>query len=125
LSTQYTPLTEDARRTAEVFTTVRTAQERFGEGVVESYIISMTRGVDDVLAAVVLAREAGLVNPHTGTVKVGFVPLLESIAELADGGQMQHELLSLPPYRAIVRVTGCVPEVSLDSSVLNTEALSP
>ena len=42
----------------------------------------MSRGVDDVLAAVVLAREAGLVDVRGGRT-IGFVPLLETIEELA------------------------------------------
>ena len=55
----------------------------------------MTRGVDDVLAAVVLAREAGLVDLHGGTARIGFVPLLESGAELDAGGELLDALLAV------------------------------
>ena len=60
----------------------------------------MTLGVDDVLAAVVLAREAGLVDVPHGRARIGFVPLLETPAELRRRRRARSdELLSLPAYR--------------------------
>ena len=38
----------------------------------------MCQGADDLLAAAVLAREAGLVDLDAGVARIGFVPLLET-----------------------------------------------
>ncbi len=117
------PALEDrAEMTYQVFRTVRDALDLFGPEVVESYIISMTRGVDDVLAAVVLAREAGLLDVHKATSRISFVPLLESVVELRRAGELLDELLSVEPYRRLVTARGDVQEVMLGYSDSNKDA---
>jgi phosphoenolpyruvate carboxylase len=122
LSGPATVLSEGARRTFDVFTAVRDLQDRFGPQTLESYIISMTQGIDDVLAAVVLAREAGLVDVHNGLARVGFVPLLESGAELAASGELLDQLLNVDSYRGLVAARHDVQEVMLGYSDSNKEA---
>jgi phosphoenolpyruvate carboxylase len=112
-------LPEDIADVLDVLTTVREAHERFGSEVVETYIVSMTRSSSDVLAAAVLAREAGLVNLRTGVARIGFAPLLETIEELRTAGHLLDDLLGDPSYREIVRLRGDSQEVMLGYSDSN------
>ncbi len=109
-------------RTMATFATVAQARELYGPEVIEVYVISETRGVDDVLAAVVLAREAGLVDVHAGIADIGFVPLFETTEEVAAAGRMVDDLLSLDAYRELVHRHGGVQEVMLGYSDSNKHA---
>ena len=113
-----TPAPVDAagEKTLGVFQTVKRALAVFGPEVIESYIISMCQGADDVFAAAVLAREAGLIDLHGGWAKIGIVPLLETTDELKAADVILDEMLADPSYRRLVSLRGDVQEVMLGYS---------
>ena len=111
------------RKTVDTFIAIRELIENFGPEVIETYIISMTKGHLDVLAPVILADIAGLVS-LTGDkfAKVGFAPLLETVAELRAADSILDALLSTPEYRELVRLRGDIQEVMLGYSDSNKDA---
>ncbi|QLE72411.1 phosphoenolpyruvate carboxylase [Streptomyces rectiverticillatus] len=110
------PLDAAGAKTLGVFGTISEALEKFGPEVVESYIISMCQGADDVFAAAVLAREAGLIDLHAGWAKIGIVPLLETTDELKEADRILDDMLADPSYRRLVALRGDVQEVMLGYS---------
>ena len=119
LASPVTPLEGRAAVTFDTFNAIRRAHERFDPGVIESYVISMTRGVDDVLATAVLARDAGLIDLHAGKASIDIVPLFETIDELRRAGELLDAMLSTPAYRKIVELRGNTQEVMLGYSDSN------
>ena len=113
---------ERAQKTLDTFKAVFDIVQRFGPESIETYIVSMTKGSDDLLAAVVLAKQAGLVNLSTNTAVIGFAPLLETVAELRASGEILETLLSDPGYRKIVELRGNLQEIMLGYSDSNKDA---
>ena len=106
----------------EMFTTIGVALDRFGNDTVESCIVSHTEDAGDVLAAVVLAREAGLVDVPLGVARIGFVPLVETMSAVRAAGSIVEALLSDAGYRRLVELRGNLQEVMLGYSDSNKEA---
>lgn len=109
-------------KTLDTFRAIDELIAQFGPEVIETYIISMTKQPADVLAAVVLAKEAGLIDINTGVAKIGFAPLLETVAELRAADTILEKLLSNPVYRKLITLRGDEQEVMLGYSDSNKDA---
>ena len=117
-------LDEQSDRCYKTFLAINELIDRFGPEVIESYIISMTKSADDVIAAVLIAKIAGLISldGKNEFAKIGFVPLLETVTELRSADKILDELLSNKNYRKIVKLRGNLQEVMLGYSDSNKDA---
>jgi phosphoenolpyruvate carboxylase len=108
----------------KTFVAINELIDRYGSEVIESYIISMTKSADDVMAAVLIAKMAGLISlgGSNSFAKIGFVPLLETVIELRSADKILNDLLSNKSYRKVVDLRGGVQEVMLGYSDSNKDA---
>ncbi len=104
-----------------LFRVLRELLDEHGEDIIESYVVSMTCDVDDILAPVLLAREVGLIDPVGGIARIGFVPLFETIEDLRAIDDVFERLLGIPAYRSIVELRGGVQEVMVGYSDSNKD----
>jgi phosphoenolpyruvate carboxylase len=118
----HSKLDESEAKTLKTFVAIKESQDNFDPSVIETYIISMTRGPEDVLAAAVIAKAAGLIDLNQGVARIDIAPLLETVKELRSADSILSELLSDPNYRKLVELRGNFQEVMLGYSDSNKDA---
>jgi phosphoenolpyruvate carboxylase len=94
------PFSEKTRETVETFRLLRQLQQEFGCEVCQTYIISMSHHVSDILEVLLLAKEAGIYDPATGKCSLQVVPLFETVDDLLRAPSVMQALFELPLYRA-------------------------
>ncbi len=105
----------------QTFRTVAAILEQVDPEVIENYIISGTTGPSDLLAVLLLAREAGLYQPGRYS-RLNIVPLFETDADLKGAAAILDFCLKLLVYDDHLRLRHNVQEVMLGYSDSNKDS---
>jgi phosphoenolpyruvate carboxylase len=88
------------RRTLSVFEAIGHARHKFGARSIGEYIVSGAQGPEDVLAVLLLARWADIIDRRTGECALDVAPSLESMAAIENAGPILAGLFAEPVYRS-------------------------
>ncbi|MDJ0916326.1 MAG: phosphoenolpyruvate carboxylase [Woeseiaceae bacterium] len=91
-------LSTQARKTIAVFQAIGFCRRKYGPKAIGPFIISMTKGADDVLSVLLLAELAEL-QDRRGHIAIDVAPLLETVDDLDNGPEILETLLSSEFYR--------------------------
>ena len=90
--------------TLAVFRMLQRLQEEFGPRICNSYVISMSHTASDLLEVLLLAKEAGLVDPPNKRASLLVVPLFETVEDLQRAPEVMEGLFKTPLYRELLPV---------------------
>ncbi len=105
----------------ETFQSVAAILERLNPRAIETYVISMTHGVSDVLNVLLFFREVGLYLPGQYS-HLNIVPLFETLDDLQHASGIFDRLLKNDSYRAHLKLRNDVQEIMLGYSDSNKES---
>jgi phosphoenolpyruvate carboxylase len=120
LTSTFVKYSDEAVGELAVFHAVAEAHAKFGAEAIPQCIISMCKGMSDMLEVALLLKEAGLVDP-SGRSAINIVPLFETIEDLQASAGIMDRMLSLHDYRKLVDSRGAVQEVMLGYSDSNKD----
>jgi phosphoenolpyruvate carboxylase len=89
--------------TFQVFRMLQRLQQEFGPRICRSYVISMSHTVSDLLEVLLLAKEAGLVDPTAQRCDLLVVPLFETVEDLQGAPSVMDRLFREPFYRSLLQ----------------------
>jgi len=96
----------------------------FGSTALPNYIISMTKGVSDMLEVALMVQQSGLLEVKVGVapvIQLNIIPLFETIDDLRGSRKIMDELFSIPFYRELLKSRGNTQEVMLGYSDSNKD----
>ena len=117
-------LSPATREALNIFRAMADIQQRNGPQACQTVIISMCRAPSDILAVLLLAREASLFSwsgSEIASSRLDVVPLFEEIGELQSCGEILQRLGSIPVYRAALAARGNRQQVMLGYSDSNKD----
>ncbi|KRQ93930.1 phosphoenolpyruvate carboxylase [Bradyrhizobium valentinum] len=120
LASPFVKYSEETLGELAVFHAAAEAHAKFGADVIPQCIISMCKGMSDMLEVALLLKEVGLVNP-SGRSAINIVPLFETIGDLQASSRIMDRMLALHDYRKLVDSRGAVQEVMLGYSDSNKD----
>jgi phosphoenolpyruvate carboxylase len=120
LISSFVKYSEETLGELAVFHAAADAHARFGADVIPQCIISMCKGMSDMLELALLLKEVGLVDP-SGRSAINIVPLFETIEDLQSSARIMDRLLSMHEYRRLVDSRGAIQEVMLGYSDSNKD----
>ncbi|GAO30489.1 phosphoenolpyruvate carboxylase [Geofilum rubicundum] len=106
----------EANQVLDCFRTVKNHIEKYGSDGIGSLIVSMTRGVSDLLTVYLFMREVGLLDSG-----LQVVPLFETIEDLDQSPAILDRYLAHPAVRLLELPTGLFQEVMLGYSDSNKD----
>ncbi len=107
---------EATNETLEVFRLARRAHERLGARATDTYIVSMTRGPSDVLAVLLMAKDAGVAD------RLDVVPLFETVADLHAAPRTMERLFANSAYARHLAARGRGQPIMIGYSDSNKDA---
>jgi len=93
---------EATAETFAVFRMLHRLQQEFGPRICRTYVISMSHTVSDLLEVLLLAKEAGLVDPLAQRSDLLVIPLFETVEDLQGAPEVMGWLFSDPFYRELL-----------------------
>jgi len=120
LTSAFVKYSEETVGELAVFHAAAEAHAKFGVEAIPQCIISMCKGISDMLEVAILLKEVGLVDP-SGRSAINIVPLFETIEDLQASGRIMDRIFSMHDYRKLVDSRGSVQEVMLGYSDSNKD----
>jgi phosphoenolpyruvate carboxylase len=109
----------ETNETVEIFRVMKRMQYEISQEICENYVISFTNQPSDVLAVLLLAKEAGLWTPESCSLYV--VPLFESVEDLRRAPEMMRKLFRSPVYRSAIDNFNRLQEIMIGYSDSNKD----